>query len=59
MSSLVCSGVLGKVFSDTSLLCMGCKLVKQLQFLYPSSQTVSTQSFDLVHSYVWVLLPSF
>jgi hypothetical protein len=59
MSSLVHSGVLGKVFGDTSLPCMGCKLGKQLQFPYSSSQTVSTRPFDLVNLMYEALLPSF
>jgi hypothetical protein len=57
LSSLVRSGVLGKVSSDTSLPCMGYKLGKQLQFPYSSSQTVSTRPFDLAHSDVRGLTP--
>jgi len=36
--SLVGSGVLGLVSGDTALKCMGCKLGKQLQLPYPSSE---------------------
>ena len=53
LSSLVGSGVLGSVSGDTSLHCMGCKLVKQLQLPYPSSDSRSQRPFDLVHSDVW------
>src|SRR5438105_4543779 len=53
LSSLVSSGTLGKVSGDTSLSCMGCKLGKQLQLPYPTSQTVSVRPFDLVYSDVW------
>jgi hypothetical protein len=52
-SSLVCSGVHEKVSGYTSLPCMGCKLGKQLQFSYSSSQIVSTVPFGLVYSNVW------
>src|SRR6266540_3969715 len=53
LSSLVSSGTLGKVSGDTSLSCIGCKLGKQLQLPYPTSQTMSVRPFDLVHSDVW------
>lgn len=48
LSKLICSG-------DTSLPCMGCKLVNQLQFPYSSSQTVSTWPFDFINYDVWGL----
>jgi hypothetical protein len=53
LSSLVDSGVLGPVSGDTALNCMGCKLGKQLQLPYPSSESKSQRPFDLVHSDIW------
>ena len=53
LSSLVRSGVLGSVSGDSSLTCMGCKLGKQIQLPYPSSNSVSQRPFELVHSDVW------
>ncbi|XP_044324512.1 uncharacterized protein [Triticum aestivum] len=53
LSSLVRSGVLGSVSGDSSLTCMGCKLGKQIQLPYPSSNYVSQRPFELVHSDVW------
>jgi hypothetical protein len=53
LSSLVDSGVLGPVSGDTALNCMGCKLGKQLQLSYPSSESKSQRPFDLVHSDIW------
>jgi hypothetical protein len=59
LSSLVTSGVLGKVTGDTSLRCMGCRLGKQILLPYSTSQTVSTRPFDLIQSDVWGPAPFF
>ncbi|XBH76331.1 hypothetical protein VPH35_102986 [Triticum aestivum] len=53
LSSLVRSGVLGSVSGNSSLTCMGCKLGKQIQLPYPSSNSISQRAFELVHSDVW------
>jgi hypothetical protein len=53
LSSLVTSGVLGKVTGDTPLPCMGCRLGKQIELPYLVSQIVSTRPFELIHSDVW------
>lgn len=55
--SLVDSGVLESVPGDTSLSCMGCKIGKQRQLSYGSSDSVSTRPFDLIHSNVWGSTP--
>jgi hypothetical protein len=54
LSSLVTSGALGKV---TGVPCMGCRLGKQIQLPYSTSQIVSTRPFDLIHSDVWSPAP--
>ena len=60
LSTLVRRGLLGSVSGDVSLeQCQGCRLGKQLQLPYYSSDLVSKHPFDLVHSDVWVRLPSF
>jgi transposase InsO family protein len=38
---------------DSSFECTGCKLGKQIQLPYPSSDSKTTQPFALVHSDVW------
>ena len=44
------SGVLGYVFSSLLSVYMGCMLAKHPILPFPSSESVSVASFDLVHS---------
>ena len=54
LSMLVHRGLLGSVSGDVSLeQCQVCRLGKQLQLPYYSSDSVSKHPFDLVHSDVW------
>jgi hypothetical protein len=54
LSALLHRGLLGSVSGRESLdHCQDCRLGKQVQLPYPSSETVSQRPFDLVHSDVW------
>ena len=51
LSTLVRRGLLGSLSGDVFLdQCQGCRLGKQLQLSYYSSESVSKHPFDLVHS---------
>ena len=47
------SGVLGSVSLSPLSACMGCRLAKYQTLPFPSSESVSVASFDLVHSDIW------
>jgi hypothetical protein len=50
LSALLRRGLLGSVSGRESLdHCQGCRLGKQVQLPYPSSETVHQHPFDLVH----------
>jgi transposase InsO family protein len=54
LSALLRRGLLGSVSGRESLdHCQGCRLKKQVQLPYPSSETVSQRPFDLIQSDVW------
>jgi hypothetical protein len=55
-STLIKSGCLGHTSVEPSFHCKGCKLGKQIQLPYFSSDSHSTKPFDLIHSNVWGLL---
>jgi hypothetical protein len=48
---------MGHVSGDVSLYCQGCRLDKQVQLPYPTSDSVSQRPFDLVHSDMWGMAP--
>jgi hypothetical protein len=54
LSALLHRSLLGSISDRESLdHCQGCRLGKQIQFLYHSSESVSQHPFNLVHSDVW------
>jgi hypothetical protein len=56
LSALLRRGLLGSVSGRESLdHCQGCRLRKQIQLSYHSSESVSQRPFYLVHLDVWGL----
>jgi hypothetical protein len=53
LSTLIKSGCLGHTSVESNFHCKGCKLGKQIQLPYFSSDSYSAKPFDLVHSDVW------
>jgi hypothetical protein len=53
LSTLIKSGCLGHTSVKSSFPCKGCKLGKQIKLPYFSSDSHSTEPFDLIHSDVW------
>jgi hypothetical protein len=53
LSALIKLGCLGHTSIESSFHCKGCKLGKQIQLPYFSSDSYSAKPFDLVHSDVW------
>jgi hypothetical protein len=54
LSALLHRDLLGSVLGRESLdHCQGCRLGKQVQLPYPSTETMSQRPFDLVHSNAW------
>ena len=52
------SGTLGPVLSSPLSTCKGCRLAKHLALPFASSKSISSASFDLMHSDVRGLAPS-
>jgi hypothetical protein len=57
LSTLIKSGCIGHTSVESIFHCKGCKLRKQIQLPYFSSDSYSTKPFDLIHSDVWGPVP--